>query len=405
MLRTKSEGGSDVSEIAKQLSAKFNEFKSTNEQRLDGIVQEKAALSGQVEKMSEELLQLSEIKTQMEVLEKKANRPGPQGQATPEQAEHKEAFGKFLRKGVDDGLGKLQAKALQISEEPDGGFAVPVELDQNIIQLLRNSTPMRQVCNVIQLGTPEYRKLVSIGGAGSGWVGETDERPQTNTPKLAQITPHWGEIYANPQATQQMLDDVFFNAESWLADELATEFSEKENLAFTSGNGEKKPKGLLAYATAATADGTRPFGTFQHIETAGAGAIGGDDIVTFAFKLKTGYQQNAGWMLNRNALANLMILKDGEGNYLWRPGLTEGLPATLAGFGFTVNDDMPNIAAGAKPIAFGDFRRGYTITDRIGTRVLRDPYTNKPFVGFYTTKRVGGMATDTQAIKFLQVKA
>lgn len=400
----KDAGSDPVKEVAEKLAAKFTEFKDTNEKRLSAVESEKAALAGKLDTLTGQLEELEGLKATLEALEKKSNRPGTTT-GTPEAAEHKEAFNKFLRKGQDQGLGALQAKALNITDDPDGGYAVPEELDRNIISLLRNATPMRQLANVIAMGGAEYKKLVSLGGAASGWVGEQAARPATGTPTLAQVTPFMGELYANPQATQTMLDDVFFNAEAWLSEEVATEFAEKENLAFTSGDGTLKPKGLLAYTTAATADGVRAFGTFQHIETAGVGAINGDDIVKFATHLKTGYLMGSRWQFSRTTLAALMILKDGDGNYLWRPGLSEGVQSVLAGFGYTINDDMPAIAAGANSIAFGDHKRAYTIIDRMGTRVLRDPFTNKPFVGFYTTKRVGGMAVDTQAVKFLKIKA
>lgn len=400
----KDSGSDPVKDVADKLAAKFSEFKETNEKRLNAVESEKASLAGKLDKLTEQITELEGLKSAIEAIEKRSNRPGTTT-GTPEAAEHKEAFNKFLRKGQDQGLGDLQAKALNITNDPDGGYAVPEELDRNIISLLRNAVPMRQLANVIQMGGAEYKKLVSLGGAQSGWVGEQAPRPATNTPTLAQVTPFMGEIYANPQATQTMLDDVFFNAEAWLSDEVATEFSEKENLAFTSGDGTLKPKGLLAYGTAATADGTRAFGTFQHIEGASVGVISGDDIVKFATYLKTGYLAGSRWQFSRTTLAALMVLKDGNGNYLWRPGLDQGVQSMLAGFGYTINDDMPAIAAGSNPIAFGDHKRAYTIIDRMGTRVLRDPFTNKPFVGFYTTKRVGGMAVDTQAVKFLKIKA
>ncbi|WP_423186782.1 phage major capsid protein [Alishewanella sp. d11] len=400
----KDSGNDPVKEVADKLAAKFTEFKETNEKRLAAVESEKAALAGKLDTLTGQLTELDSLKATIEALEKKSNRPGTTS-TTPEQAEHKDAFNKFLRKGQDQGLGALQAKALNITDDPDGGYAVPEELDRNILSLLRNTTPMRQLANVITMGGAEYKKLVSLGGANSGWVGEQAARPATNTPTLAQITPFMGEIYANPQATQTMLDDVFFNAEAWLSAEVATDFAEKENLAFTSGDGTLKPKGLLAYATAATSDATRAFGTFEHINTASVGAITGDDIVKFFTNFKAGYLAGARWQFSRTTLAALMVLKDGDGNYLWRPGLSESAPAVLAGFGYTINDDMPSIAANANAIAFGDHKRAYTIIDRMGTRVLRDPFTNKPFVGFYTTKRVGGMAVDTQAVKFLKIRA
>jgi HK97 family phage major capsid protein len=214
-----------------------------------------------------------------------------------------------------------------------------------------------------------------------------------------------GEIYGNPQATQKMLDDVFFNAENWINSELAIEFSEQEEIAFTTGNGTKKPKGFLAYASSIADDKTRPFGTLQHILSGSAAAVTSDAIVQLVYTLRKAHRNGAKFMMNNNSLFKIRILKDQEGNYLWRPGLELNQPSTLVGYGIAENEQMPDIAADAKAIAFGNFKRGYTIVDRIGTRVLRDPYTNKPYVGFYTTKRTGGMLADSQAIKLLQIGA
>ncbi|MGQ9230291.1 phage major capsid protein, partial [Klebsiella pneumoniae] len=230
-------------------------------------------------------------------------------------------------------------------------------------------------------------------------------RPATDASKLGQIEPFMGEIYGNPQATQTMLDDAFFNVEDWINSELAVEFSEQEEIAFTSGNGTKKPKGFLAYASTLEDDKTRAFGTLQHILSGAAAGVTADAIIKLVYTLRKVHRNGAKFMMNNNSLFAVRILKDSEGNYLWRPGLELGQPSSLAGYGVAENEQMPDIAADAKAIAFGNFKRGYTIVDRIGTRILRDPYTNKPFVGFYTTKRTGGMLADSQAIKLLQIGA
>jgi HK97 family phage major capsid protein len=307
----------------------------------------------------------------------------------------------FVRKGKDDGLAELQQKALQTTVEADGGYAVPEELDRSIIELLRDESPMRSVCNQITVSTPDYKRLVNLGGAGSGWVGETAARPATGTPTLAQISAFMGEIYANPQATQTSLDDMFFDAEGWLSAEVAREFAEQEGLAFLTGDGVNKPKGLLAYAMSTDNDAARAFGTLQKVHSGVAGDFTADDLIKLVYTLRKGFRAGASWMMPNTTVFKIRTMKDSEGNYLWRPGLEAGQPSLILGYGITENEDMPEVAADANAIAFGDFRRAYTIVDRIGTRVLRDPYTNKPNVGFYTTKRVGGMLTDSQAVKVL----
>ena len=389
----------DVSQVAEELGKRFDEFKSSNDKRIDAIEQEKTALSEKTEALNLKLTELDQLKADLEKSLKSANRPGRVG--GEEASEHKAAFESFVRKGREDGLRELEQKALQTGADDDGGFAVPEELDRNILELLRNESPMRQVCNQVTVSTPDFKKLVNLGGAGSGWVGETAARPETGTPTLAQISAHMGEIYANPQATQTSLDDIFFNAETWLQSEVAVEFAEKEGAAFLLGDGTNKPKGLLSYAMAETTDATRAFGTLQQILSGTAGDFTGDELLKLIYSTKKGYRAGATFMLNMMTLFKVRTMKDSEGNYLWRPGLQEGEPSQLLGYGVNENEDMPTAAADAHAVAFGNFQRGYTIVDRIGTRVLRDPYTNKPYVGFYATKRVGGMLTDSQAVKVL----
>ncbi|AOE63784.1 phage major capsid protein [Pseudomonas corrugata] len=393
----------DIEEVADALGKKFDEFKEKNDKRIEGLEAEKGKLSGQVDTLNEKLSELDELKTALE--KELAGIKRPDGTGTKAASEHKTAFLQFVRKGTDTGLGELQAKALQVGVEADGGYAVPEEMDRTIIELLRDTSPMRQVCNQITVGSPDYKRLVALGGAGSGWVGETDPRPETGTPTLGQISAFMGEIYSNPQATQTSLDDMFFNAEQWLNSEVAREFSEKEGNAFLLGNGTNKPKGLLAYPLLTTADDVRAFGSLQKIISGSAGAFTGDTMIDLIHSLKAGYRANGKFMMGNLTVAYVRKLKDSDGNYLWRPGLEAGQPSSLLGYGITENEDMPDIAADANAIAFGDFKRAYTIVDRIGTRVLRDPYTNKPYVGFYTTKRVGGMLVDSQAVKVLTLSA
>ena len=393
----------DIEDVAEALGKKFDEFKKTNDKRIDGLEEEKGKLSGQVDTLNEKLGELDALKSSLE--KELISLKRPDGTGTKAASEHKTAFMQFVRKGVEAGLGDLQAKALQIGVESDGGFAVPEELDRNIIELLRDSSPMRQVCNQITVGTPDYKRLVNLGGNGAGWVGETDERPSTNTPKLGNISAFMGEIYANPQATQTSLDDMFFDAEGWLSSEVGRDFSEKEGAAFLLGDGVNKPKGLLAYSLDVKDDATRAFGVLQKLITGTAGIITGDNLIDLIHSLKAGYRANGTWMMGNLTVAYMRKLKDSEGNYLWRPGLEAGAPSVLLGYGITENEDMPDVAADANAIAFGDFKRAYTVVDRIGTRVLRDPYTNKPYVGFYTTKRVGGMLVDSQAVKILTLSA
>ena len=393
----------DVELVAQEIKNQFEQFKSANDQRLAGIAQEKAALADQVETLNGKLSELDNLKTSLENELKEIKRP-PGGNKNT--SEHKTAFAKFIRKGDETGLAELEQKAMQIGVDADGGFAVPEELNTDILSALRDEVVMRQECTVMTVGTPDWKKLTNKGGIASGWVGETDERTETGTPKLGVISPVWGEIYGNPYATQTMLDDAFFNVESFIVNELSQEFAEKEEEAFTLGDGNKKPKGFLAYETTAQADKYRDWGKLQNV-VAGAANLTTDDIVKLTYTLRKVYRSGAKFMMNNQSLLAVRLLKDSHGNYIWQPGLQVGQPSLLSGFAVAENEQMPDIgdSSGKAPIAFGNFKRGFYIFDRIGIRMLRDPYTKKPFVGFYTTKRVGSMLNDSNAIKVLTMPA
>ncbi|HCR1107421.1 TPA: phage major capsid protein [Klebsiella aerogenes] len=391
-----------VEEVAQELNARFTEFKAANDARFAAAETEKLKLVGQVDTLNGKLSDLDNLKSELEKELKAAKRP--QGGLSKEAADHKSAFINFMRKGDENGLRDLEQKALQTGVDADGGYAVPEDLDRSLLNMLKDANVMRQVCNTITLSTPDYRRVVNLNGTNSGWVGETDARPNTDTSKLTQIRPFMGEIYGYPEATQTMLDDAFFNVEQWMQSELADEFAEQEEIAFTLGDGVNKPKGFMAYETTAESDKTRAFGKLQHILSGSAG-VDGDALLSLIYGTRKVHRNGATFMMNNNSLFAIRLLKDAEGNYLWRPGLELGQPSSLLGYSIVENEQMPDIAADANAIAFGNFKRGYTIVDRIGTRVLRDPYTHKPFVGFYTTKRVGGMLVDSQAIKLLKIGA
>ena len=315
----------------------------------------------------------------------------------------------FLRKGQESGLKDLQIKAMSVGTPADGGYALPEQIDRMVEQLSRDMSAVRSVANVIQVGTSDYKKLVNVNGIASGWVGETAARPETNTSKLAEVAPPMGTLYANPQVTQDALDDLFYNVEADVAAQLAEEFGIAEGAAFVSGNGTNKPKGFLAYTTAATADATRAFGTIEHIATGVAGDFAASNKADVLYdvigKLKAAYRGGSVWMMNKAIMFEVLKLKDTTGQYLWQPSLQEGFPIRLLGFGVVESEDMPAKSANSLSISFGNFKRGYTIVDRIGTRMLRDPYTNKPYVGFYTTKRVGGAVVNSEAIKVVKFAA
>ncbi|HHR5880883.1 MULTISPECIES: phage major capsid protein [unclassified Providencia] len=394
----------DVSEVAQELKGKFEEFTQKNDKRIEAIESEKSKLSGQVDTLNEKLTELDELKTNLEAELAAVKRPNG-GTVNKDVAEHKTAFEQFVRKGKEEGLADLERKAMQVGSDPDGGFAVPEELDRNIISMLRDEVVMRQECNVVTVGSPNFKRLVNQGGTNSGWVGEVDKRPETKTPKLASIEPVWGEIYGNPAATQTMLDDAFFDVEQFITGDLTIEFAEQEEAAFTNGDGIKKPKGLLAYGSDDKADTEREWGKLQHLLLKKPTEVTADEIMKLIYTMRKVYRSGAKFMMNNNTLFQVRTLKDAQGNYLWQPGLQLGQPSALLGYGIAENEQFSDVVAESTPIAFGNFKRCYTILDRMGVRMLRDPYTNKPFVHFYTTKRVGSMMVDSNAVKVLKAAA
>ncbi|MBS0255830.1 MAG: phage major capsid protein [Proteobacteria bacterium] len=309
----------------------------------------------------------------------------------------------YLRQGRE-----AELKSMSVGSLADGGYDVPQQIDARIAERMKVLSPIRAVAQVVQTGSAGYRKLVSLNNASSGWVAETATRPETASPKFAQIAPPYGELYANPSASQQMLDDAAFDLESWLADEIAREFARAEGAAFVSGTGTNQPLGFLASPVAATNDAARAFGTLQFI---GSGNATGFDatpelhLIDMVMAAKPAHRQGAVWVMNSNTLAAVRKLKDAEGAFLWQGGLVDGQPDRLLGYPVIEAADMPDIAANAFPIAFGNFQNGYLITERMATRILRDPYSNKPFVNFYATKRIGGQVLDSDAIKLLKITA
>ncbi|MEM7568166.1 MAG: phage major capsid protein [Pseudomonadota bacterium] len=343
---------------------------------------------------------VSALQTRVDQLSAKSQRPQLETAATTRQ--DTDFVDGFMRKGLD-------LKSLNITTDSDGGSAVPDEIDQSVDTVLADLSPVRSVANVVRVGSANYKKLITLGQPASGWVGETAARSTTDTPTFQEIALPYGEIYANPAASQAMLDDARFDVEAWLTQELAQEFAVQEGAAFVSGNGTSKPKGFLDYATSNAADDTRPFGTLQTVVTGSAGAFPSSDpadvLVELVHALRPAYRQNAVFMMNTQTLSQIRKFKDSDGAYLWRPGLADQMPATLLGYPVIEAEDMEAISSGSTSVVFGNFKRGYLIADRQSTRILRDPYSNKPFVHFYATRRVSGAVVDSNALKLLKFSA
>jgi HK97 family phage major capsid protein len=327
-------------------------------------------------------------------------RPVLDGARTPARSP---AFAGFVRTGAT-----LEMKAFTGVTGDAGGYAVPREIDATIDRVLNTMSPIRAVANVVKVGSAGYRKLVTAGGTPSGWAAETDPRPATATPVFVEIAPPMGELYANPSASQAMLDDAAFDVEDWLASEIAAQFASAEGAAFVGGSGVNQPRGFLQQPVAASADAARPFGTLQYLASGAPGDFGAspqDRLVDLVQSLRPGYRQGAVFVMNAATLARIRKFKTADGAFVWQPSLAAGQPATLLGYPVIEAEDMPDIAANSLSIAFGNFKLGYLIAERSETAILRDPYTNKPFVGFYATKRIGGCVSNGQAIKLMKFAA
>jgi HK97 family phage major capsid protein len=315
----------------------------------------------------------------------------------------KTGFDGFVRSGAT-----VEMKAFTGVTGDAGGYAVPREIDAVIDATLKSVSPIRAIANVVKVGSAGYRKLVTTGGTPSGWASEAAARPNTGTPSFSEIAPPMGELYANPAASQAMLDDAAFDVEAWLADEIAREFASAEGSAFVSGSGVDRPKGFLTQPVATTGDATRAFGTLQYLASGAAGDFGAspdERLIDLVQSLRAPYRQGASFVMNSATLARIRKFKTADGAFLWQPSLSAGQPATLLGYPVVEAEDMPDIAAGSLSIAFGNFKLGYLIAERTETQILRDPYSNKPFVNFYATKRVGGCVTNSEAIKLMKFAA
>jgi len=344
---------------------------------------------------------VDEVKARVDRIGRAAARPPVEGAtASPEV---KGFVDGYLRRGRE-----AEIKSLSGALPADGGYAVPREIDAMIARELAEISPIRSLAQVVQTGTAGYRKLIATGGTASGWVSETAGRPETDTPQFAEIAPPTGELYANPAASQAMLDDAGFDLESWLASEIAMEFARAEGAAFVNGSGISQPEGFLQAPVSTAVDGVRAFGAVQYIgsgDALGFGAAPDAKLIDLVHTMKAGHRQGASFVMNSATLAEVRKLKTADGAFLWQPGLVEGQPDRLLGYPVVEAEDMPDIATGAFPIAFGNFRHGYLIAERSATQILRDPFTNKPFVHFYATRRIGGQVLDSAAIKLLRIEA
>lgn len=408
----------------------FEQFKEKNDARIEEIEKrgaEDPVAREQVEKITEEIKGLKEIREKLEKLMKQAARPGGAGddkeRFTAEQIEHRDAFLNYVRHPDDErarvAVQEAERKAVSTTTDATGGSAVPEIISRRIERELAEISPLRQIVDVQRAGSKDFKILVDRRGATYGWVGETDTRNETGTPTLAEVAPTFGMIYAYPKATEESLDDMFFNVEQWLVNAIVEGFAEGEEAAIVSGNGTKKPTGFLNGTPVSTGDNDSParaFGTLQYVPTGFASTFGGsrvdsppgdpaDVFLSTIYQLKKGYRANARWLMNKSAAGTIMKFKDADGDYLWRPGMQMGQPDRIFGYPVSESEQMPDIAANAFPVAFGDFRAGYVLCDLVGFRLTRDEITTPGYIKWYARRRLGGKVKKDESIKLIKCAA
>jgi HK97 family phage major capsid protein len=427
----------DIAEAIEKIGRTFDEYKATNDARLEQIARRGAAdvvTEEKLARMDAALDQLAELKKQVEQVETRAARPGGAGSRdgvseAPEARTYRNLFLRWVRNptderakielrnarkaleakagGDDDGF-ETRAVQTVTSTGSAGGFALPEIIERQIARLSVDISPIRQIATVRTVGSPDYKELFDVNGAAFEWVGEAGARSQTNTPDLAEVAPTFGTASARPRASEESLDDLFFDVESWLISSAAEAMAAGEGLAFVNGNGSNRPTGFLAGPTPVlTTDATRAFGTLQCIVSGQAAALptSADVFIDMAYALRARYRANARWVTSRVVLSALRKYKDTTNQYLWQPSLSQSQPESFMGYPVTEAEDMPAVGAGNFPLAFGDFREGYLIADRVGMRMTRDEITLPGFVQFYIRRRVGGRIRNSQAIKLLRISA
>lgn len=388
----------DLTKKMEDLGQAFADFKKANDSRLQDIEKKGYAPADVEEKVDTLNDRIEEIQGSIKAVQTAMARPN-QGEVEStegKQSAYSKAFKSYLRKGLIPS--EAEFKAMSVDSDPDGGFFVSPELSSEIVTKVFESSPMRQLASVQTISSDALEILQDLDESGADWVGETQSRAETSTPKIDKIVIPVHELMAQPKATQKLLDDAAVNIESWLAEKVSDKFARSEATAFVSGNGVLKPRGILTYA-AGTA-----YGQIEQVNSGGASTLTPDGLINLIYSLKSAYKAGAAFLMKRATIKDVRKFKDGENQYLWAPGLNGNTQNQLLGYPIFEADDMETVGASALPVAFGNFKAGYQIVDRVGIRVIRDIYTAKPFVLLYTTKRVGGAVKNFEAIK-LQVVA
>jgi len=401
----------EVNAASETLAHAFEEYKSTNDQRLGEMERRGTADPLLNEKLARLDQTITRVQDDVSAVKTALRRPAlgaAQSLMLDEgQSEYKSAFMRYVTKGVEPDMDSLHVKDMSVINDPQGGYLVPPDVSSRIVKRQFDTTPMRQLATVMSISSEAVEMLRDTNEADAQWISELGTRADTDQGAIGRIRIAVHELYAQPKATQKLLDDSIMNVEDWLINRVSDRFSRRENTAFVNGDGVGQPRGFLSYTTAATSDATRSWGVLEHVATGTDAAFsssnGADVLITLMNKLRAGYLAKAAWLMPRSVVDNIRKFKEsGTGAYIWQPSLQAGTPATILGYPVILADDMPAISSGSLSVAFGNFEEGYTIVDRIGLQTLRDPYTAAPFVKFRCSKRVGGDVVNFEAIKVLK---
>lgn len=393
----------EVTEHVHSLGNAWEQFKHVNNARLAEIERKGYADPLYLEHLNKISDALDQHKHRMDRLETATGRPARDlsgSSVSVDAGEYKSAFCNYLRKGMDAGLEQLQLKALSVGTDANGGYLVTSDMANSIATIIRESSPMRALASVETISSDSLDLIEDTGEMEADWIGETSEPDETDTPQFGKNSIDTHEMYAQPKATQKLIDDASIDVEQWVAAKVAEKFARIEATAFISGDGSGKPKGILSY-TAGTS-----WGQVEQIESGTSATVTADGLVKLYYALKDEYAKRATFLMHRTTVQAVRLLKESTTDqYLWQPGLALGTPDTLLGVPVALAADMPVPAANSLSVAIADFKRAYLIVDRVGIRILRDPFTAKPFVKFYTTKRVGGEVVNSEAIKLMKLAA
>lgn len=400
---------SSIKNNSESVNKQFGEFRSELEAvkgKMDGLDNEK------FDRATDEITKkLESIQSDQMKLKAAVNR-NSHGLELPENhEEHKAYTDEFIRKGTIDGVeprGRemtIMTKAMSTDINPQGGYLVRPELANFVADRVFETSPLRGVARVVQIGTKALDILLDDDEAAATWTNEGSASSNTATPDVGIITITAHKLDAEPRTTQEQLEDSYLDVESWLQAKLADKFSRTENTAFVAGDGNNKPKGFLSYAASADAD-VYERDAIGQVNLGGASDVTADGLIDMKSRLKERYQVRATWGCKRASFANVLKLSGADNYFFSQTLLRDGQEQPLLlGKPVVFMDDLEAIAANALSFVYADFSVAYTIVDRVGLSILRDPYSNKGFITYYTTKRVGGAVTNFDAIKIGKIAA